>query len=793
MKLRNVLMICSLFSVSLLAAEQDGQTVRGSVVDAFTGSPVVGATIVVNETDPLIGSVSNDKGEFVIPGIQPGRWSFTASSLGYNVQSFNQVMVISGKETSLLFKLEEKVTELKDVVVKTSISKEKSLNEMALVSSRSFSVEETERFAGSLGDPARMVSAFAGVVVGNDSRNDIIIRGNSPMGLLWRIDGVDVPNPNHFGAQGSTGGPVSMLNNNLLTNSDFMTGAFPAEYGNALSGVFDLNVRSGNKEKYEFTGQIGFNGFEAAVEGPLRFSKKAPKGSFLVDYRYSTLQLVSKMGMNLGTGTAVPEYNDLTVIVDMPTHKLGRFRFFGLYGNSFIRLNRSFDVSENSAHSQMGYATDFGASLNVSILTHTLMLSERTKLKSTLSWQVSGSNTLNDTIDYAQKNYFTYYAGDMGERMGVASTSIRHKFSASDFLTAGVSVKQFSTSFKDSVWMKDREEFLLLTKTENEPSLSLQSHAGWLHKFSDQLSVNAGLHYMFYGLNKESSLEPRTALQWQIDKHHMLSLGYGLHSQMQPRSVYFYKEYDETTDTYSEKNRNLRFSKSHQLVLGYNWFSGKDFRIKSELYYQHLYHVPVSASAGEFSMLNAGSGYYIERYYGLVNEGKGRNYGAELTVEKFLSKGYYVLLTLSLYDSKYQGHDLVWRNTAFNSNFAANLLAGYEWKIGKNNYLTFDIRTVWSGGMRYIPIDLDASVAAGQQVFDYSKAYVDKYKDYFRTDLRIGFKQNLGKISQEWGLDLQNVTNHQNLYAEQYNPTLKETGIIYQQGFAPMMLYRINF
>lgn len=793
MKLRNVLMICSLFSVSLLAAEQDGQTVRGSVVDAFTGSPVVGATIVVNETDPLIGSVSNDKGEFVIPGIQPGRWSFTASSLGYNVQSFNQVMVISGKETSLLFKLEEKVTELKDVVVKTSISKEKSLNEMALVSSRSFSVEETERFAGSLGDPARMVSAFAGVVVGNDSRNDIIIRGNSPMGLLWRIDGVDVPNPNHFGAQGSTGGPVSMLNNNLLTNSDFMTGAFPAEYGNALSGVFDLNVRSGNKEKYEFTGQIGFNGFEAAVEGPLRFSKKAPKGSFLVDYRYSTLQLVSKMGMNLGTGTAVPEYNDLTVIVDMPTHKLGRFRFFGLYGNSFIRLNRSFDVSENSAHSQMGYATDFGASLNVSILTHTLMLSERTKLKSTLSWQVSGSNTLNDTINYAQKNYFTYYAGDMGERMGVASTSIRHKFSASDFLTAGVSVKQFSTSFKDSVWMKDREEFLLLTKTENEPSLSLQSHAGWLHKFSDQLSVNAGLHYMFYGLNKESSLEPRTALQWQIDKHHMLSLGYGLHSQMQPRSVYFYKEYDETTDTYSEKNRNLRFSKSHQLVLGYNWFSGKDFRIKSELYYQHLYHVPVSASAGEFSMLNAGSGYYIERYYGLVNEGKGRNYGAELTVEKFLSKGYYVLLTLSLYDSKYQGHDRVWRNTAFNSNFAANLLAGYEWKIGKNNYLTFDIRTVWSGGMRYIPIDLDASVAAGQQVFDYSKAYVDKYKDYFRTDLRIGFKQNLGKISQEWGLDLQNVTNHQNLYAEQYNPTLKETGIIYQQGFAPMMLYRINF
>lgn len=795
MKLRNFLMIGSFFSVSLFAAEQGGQTIRGSVVDAFTGSPVVGATVVVNETDPLTGSVSNDKGEFVIPGIQPGRWSFTASSLGYNVQSFNQVMVISGKETSLTFKLEEKVNELKDVIVKTSLSKEKSLNEMALVSSRTFSVEETERFAGSLGDPARMVSAFAGVVVGNDSRNDIIIRGNSPMGLLWRIDGVDVPNPNHFGSQGSTGGPVSMLNNNLLTNSDFMTGAFPAEYGNALSGVFDLNVRSGNREKYEFTGQIGFNGFEAAVEGPLRFSKKAPKGSFLLDYRYSTLQLVSKMGLDLdmGTGTAIPEYNDLTMIVDLPTRKLGRFRFFGLYGNSFIRLNRSFDVNESSTHSQMGYATDFGASLNVSILSHTLMLSEKTKLKSTLSWQLSGSTILNDTIDYVNKNYIADYTGDMGERMGVASTSLRHKFSASDFLTAGISVKQLSTSFKDSARIRGSEQYLLLTKTENEPSLYMQSHVGWLHKFSDQLSVNAGLHHIFYNLNNESSLEPRTALQWQIDKHHMLSLGYGLHSQMQPRSVYFYKEYDENTNTYSEKNRNLQFSKSNQLVLGYNWFSGKDFRIKSELYYQHLYKVPVSTSAGEFSMLNAGSGYYIERYNGLVNEGKGRNYGAELTVEKFLSKGYYMMLTLSLYDSKYQGHDRIWRNTAFNSNFAANLLTGYEWKIGKNNYLTFDVRTVCSGGMRYIPIDLDASIAAGEQVFDYSKAYVNKYKNYFRADLRIGYKQNHGKYSQEWGLDLQNVTNHQNLYAEQYNPTLKETGIIYQQGFAPMMLYRINF
>ncbi|MEI7502362.1 MAG: carboxypeptidase-like regulatory domain-containing protein, partial [Paludibacter sp.] len=224
MKRNFILAITVFLSVVNSYAQSSGQTIRGTVVDAFTGSPIIGATIVVLETNPIVGCSTDDKGEFTIKNIQPGRWSFSTSYVGYKSQIMSNLMVISGKETALSFKLEEKVTNLNEVVVKATHSKERPINDMALISARSFSVEETERFAGSLGDPARMVSNFAGVAVGNDSRNDIIIRGNSPMGLLWKIEGVDVPNPNHFGAQGTTGGPVSMLNNNLLANSDFMTG-----------------------------------------------------------------------------------------------------------------------------------------------------------------------------------------------------------------------------------------------------------------------------------------------------------------------------------------------------------------------------------------------------------------------------------------------------------------------------------------------------------------------------------------------------------------------------------------
>jgi len=770
---------------------KSGQTVRGTAVDAFTGSPVIGATISIPGSNPLICTVTNETGEFALTNLQPGRWSFTASIVGYKTQAISNIMVISGKESMLTFKLEEKVTNLADVVVNNTHSKERPLNETALISARSFSVEETERFAGSLGDPARMVSNFAGVVVSNDARNDIIIRGNSPSGLLWKIEGVDVPNPNHFGSQGSTGGPVSMLNNNLLANSDFLTGAFPAEYGNALSGVFDLNLRSGNKEKYEFTGQIGFNGFEAAAEGPIKLGNDAPKGSFIIDYRYSTMQLVGKLGLDAGTGTAIPEYNDLSVIADIPTRKLGHFKYVGIYGSSFIRLNRSFDVTEATTHSQLGYATDFGAGLNVSILTHTLMLSENTKLKTSLSYQNSSSTTLNDTINYDNHTYFTNYAGKLAEKKEIISTLLKHKFSAEDNLTAGMSINRFSTSFKDSGYVKSLDKKIILTDVIKEPSILYEGFVNWQHKFSDNLTLNTGAHYQYYDLNKESALEPRLGLQWQFAANQSLSVGYGLHSQIQPRSVYFFKEYHN--GIYSENNHDLKFTRSHQVVLGYDWHLGNDFRIKAETYYQSLYNVPVSRVNNEYSMLNAGSGYYIQRLDSLENTGKGRNYGVELTAEKFLSDGWYALTTVSLYDSKYQGFDKKWRNTAFNSNFAVNALAGYEWKVGKKNYLTLDLRTVWSGGMRYIPIDLPASISAGEQVFDAAHTYSHKYKDYFRTDLRIGFKQNMGKVSQEWGLDLQNVTNHSNLFSEQYNNQLQEVATIYQQAFMPMMLYRINF
>ena len=262
-------------------AQPATQILRGTVLDAGAKAPVIGATVVVVGTEPTLGGSTDTEGRFRLSHVPVGRVQLRVTSIGYEDLFLNEVTVTAGKEVVLDLRLTERLTKLGEVQVVYRRTEDRTVtnNEMATVSARPFSPLDANRYAGALGDPARMAQNFAGVSSANDTRNDLVVRGNSPASLLWRLDGVNVPNPNHFGAQGTTGGPVSMLNNNLLAKSDFLTGAFPAEYANALGAVFDLRLRKGNDERHEFLGQIGFNGLELGAEGP--FSKQS-KESYLV-------------------------------------------------------------------------------------------------------------------------------------------------------------------------------------------------------------------------------------------------------------------------------------------------------------------------------------------------------------------------------------------------------------------------------------------------------------------------------------------------------------------------------
>lgn len=778
--------LTSMLLSGAIGAQKRGyeQTLRGTVRDADTQQALEGVNVILDPGQNKIITVTDDNGQFVFENVSVGRHDVAAVRLGYHPLFRNNVSVGTGHQTVLTLDMTVQIIETEEVVVEGSNNRLNADNEMAVVSARRFSVEETERYAGSLGDPSRMAANFAGVMSVSDQRNDIIIRGNSPSGLLWRLEGIEIPNPNHFAAMGTTGGPVSMLNNNLLTNSDFYSGAFPAEYGNAVSGVFDLNMRKGNNQAYEHTAQIGFNGFELGTEGP--FTKKS-KASYLANYRYSTYGVMNRLGFNDGTGSALPEYQDLTFHLNFPLQK-GRISLIGLGGKSDIELLS--DDTEASSYDVVGADTYFGSETGVLGLSHVHYLSEKSKLHTTLSAQSFRTYTILDSVADDDSRYL-YYHNDLRETKYSINTKFYSRINTKNIFSGGLTYDYFDIGFIDSVKVSGEDRFERNTDMQGDFSL-LRAYAEWKHRFTDNLSFYTGVHGMYLALNDHYAIEPRAGINWDFWDKQRLSLGLGMHSQV-PNHLSFFLLNPQDDGTVLYSNEHLGFLKSDQIVLAYEIYPHRDLRIKTELYYQSLSEVPVSEEFEWYSLLNEGAGFATGLPDSMVNNGSGTNYGIELTAEKMFHKNYYFLVTASLYESNYKGYDGIERNTVFNGNFVFNLLGGYEFKTGSNSLLAFDLRGVWAGGQRIMPLDEQASMAEGEAVYIFEEAFEERYDDYMKLDARISFKLNYAKYSHEWGLDLQNVTNEKNIFRRAYNPTTNEIQTDYQNGFYPMMLYRFRF
>jgi hypothetical protein len=742
-------------------------------------------------SDPLKGTATNLKGEFRLDNVPVGRQSIRISYIGYQETTLNNLTVTTGKELILTIEIEENVEEIDEVVIRAEADMDQPLNEMAVISARSFTVEETERFAGSVGDPSRMASNFAGVSTLSDQQNEIVIRGNSPMGLLWRLDGADIPNPNHFASLGTTGGGLSMINNNTLSNSDFFTGAFPAEYGNALSGVFDLKMRNGNDEHYEFTAQVGFNGLEAGAEGPL---SRKNGSSFLLNYRYSMLMLVDKVvGTEALSVSAVPFYHDLSFKFNFPGIKSGKFSITGIGGVSGINeIESDKDTSEWSSSWQ---ASDyhFGSRMGTLIASHTYFFNPKTRLESYISLSGVNSFIKEDTLTLVNMAPAPQRRQDSWQTTLTAGSSLRKKLSTKDLYDIGMNVQFIFYKFMDKSAVNGNE-WVSQIQVQGSSSF-LKAYFQWQHKFSDDLVLNAGIDGLFFGYNKKLSADPRLSFKWQMNGRHSLSLGTGIFSQL-PEKMFYFTETELPDGTVALTNKNLGYMRSFHLVLGYDFLISEHLRLKAEAYYQHLFNIPVKENQPAYSMLNFGEDSFssLPVIDSLVNRGTGNNLGIEFTLEKFLDKGYYVLFTSSLFKSTYKGYDEIERNTAFSNNFVLNLLAGKEFRIREKNFLNIDLRTTWAGGMRYVPFyTVQTDEHYYIKIDEWDKAYQQRRPDYFRLNLRIGYKVNFKKATAEVAVDMLNLTNQKNIYFEFYDPSTGEIKTVYQLPFLPVPLIRVQF
>jgi hypothetical protein len=580
-----------------------------------------------------------------------------------------------------------------------------------------------------------------------------------------------------------------MINANLLAKSDFMTGAFPAEYANALGSVFDLRLRKGNDEKHEFLAQVGFNGLEAGAEGP--YTKKS-KASYLLNYRYSLFGLLSGVGFEIA-GT--PYYQDFTFKTDVPVGKKGNLSVWTVGGRSNITFLGKDVPTDGDAYGDENENTRVSFFTGMGAVSYEHRFSDRTYGRLTFSGSRTRQSFDGDTVLYESGETKTILAEIpsetarfTNEKLSVNAT-VNHKLSARDKLSGGVIVDLTRFDLVNLRRYPDVQEY---RNSAGETMLS-QAYVQWKHRFTEKLTLNSGLSLLHYQLNNQAVLEPRLGATYVLDDRSSLSAAYGLHSNLQPVLLSFYQSYNPD-GTYSLSNRDLGLTRSHHLVMGYGRTLAENLHLKAEAYYQAIFDAPVERTPSYYSVLTEGADFAPTDRGNLVNEGTGRNYGLELTLEKYFSRNYYFLVTGSLFDARYQGSDGIERNTPFNGRYVVNALAGREFRVGRrDNVLSLNWKVTAAGGRYVRPIDLAASAEGNTTVYDDRRAFDEQLSGYFRMDLKFGYKMNRRRLTHELALDLQNVTNNQNVFQQAYNQRTNRIGTAYQQGFLPIPFYRLTF
>lgn len=773
-------LLCGSAHISTSAQNLTG-TLRGSVLHRQTLQPIQEATVILTGNTAL-ELTTDEEGAFMATDLPVGLYLVEAQIPGFQHFELSGLRVRSAKEAIVRIQLEPKVFDLEEVTLIPDRPRGSPQNSMTAVSALSFDVNETQKFAGGLDDPTRLAANFPGVVATPFiSENFISIRGNSSRGLLYRLEGIDLPNPNHFARIGASGGSFTIFSNQLLANSDFFVGAFPAEYGNATAGVFDIQFRNGNQRKREFAFQAGVLGLEAAAEGPFKIGGKA---SFLVNYRYATLNLVNRVIDYL----SIPTYQDLSFKIHLPTEKAGTFDVFGLGGIS-NRLRTAELDSSLWERDLDRFENDFGSDMMAVGISHTLLLGEATVLKSTLlgsfSNKYDNKKYLEENLEFRTRETNTYQQIPIN-----FSTSIKHQFNPRHLHKSGLI---YSHAWHD--FLSQDYDYV------NGEEIELANASGWTNRLqaysqsrfllSNRLTLHAGLHALYFDLNQASSIEPRAGLEIKLDPRQRISVGYGLHSQVEHWATYNTQMVEN--GTMNRPNLDLDLLKAHHFVTGYQALLNDHLRIRTELYYQQLLNVPVSVE-GTYSVLNVDE---LDQLRTLSNAGTARNYGVDFGLERFSRFGLYYMLNASVFSSTYTDATGTRHSTAFDNGYKVNLLMGKEYRVGKkkggNSLLGLNTTISLFGGQRRTPIDPMLSLAARTTIYDETRPWTQQDNPLFVIDATITLNTNKPKYSGTWALQIKSLYSSQVIELVEWDALLNEEVSLRGASVLPVLSYRIAF
>lgn len=799
MQTRNVFLVFTiLIFLSKGIAQNITQTVTGIVMDQESSVTLVGVSVALLDGEMEIGTVTDEEGRFELKGVPVGRRQFQFSYIGYQTQVTEGIIITSQRPEYLEIRLQEGVT-LENVQIVADGNANAPINDLATVSARSFSVEETERIAASINDMGRMALSFPGVQQGgDDTENDIIIRGNSSVGVLWRLEGIDIPNPNHFARPGTSGGGITIFSAQLLSKSDFYTGGMPAEFGNALSGAFDVRFRKGNYLDRSHRIRIGLLGLDFATEGPIQEGKS----SYLVNYRYSTLGLLNKMGFYVIGERVSNDFQDLSFNLAFDGKQKGvKWTVFGIGGLS-VEHYEPVAVPEER---EIGIANHWedryqGSNMGALGVTYTKIIDETSYIKGTTALMSGYVFRKFDTLSLQDIPYRYNTQDYLDSRISTAWT-YRKEFSSMVNIKLGTIMHGINYDFYKGTKARSSTEDITLQNEAvnlNGGGNAFQGQLYGLVQYSptSRLDINAGLHGLYLGINNTTALDPRLSMKYVVSRGQQLGLAIGKHSQTLPFAAYFYEERDllsSDSRAVIRPNFNSPFMSANHYIASYTFVTRGLLKFNAEVYYQTLNKIPVlEEDEGGYWMLNNQADFPQQN---TVSNGKGENYGIDLALEKFFSNKIYFLATASFFESNYILNDGSKYPTRFSTKWVSTWTLGKEFEFRNGKALQIGARAMYNGGFRYTPYDPVASAAAGTYVPLNNAWWTGQVSPYWRVDSRISYRYNGKRMSGSINLDIQNLTGHKNENRAAYNAATNELTFRNYPGgdFIPVLSFVFDF
>jgi len=742
-------------------------SVSGKVQDA-AGAVLSGASIAVfqNSDTPVTGVASDTGGKFSLQ-LAPGRYKLVVSFTGHQSRE-SELLVIAGKSNVLSVTLEEVPTELEEVVVSPE-----PVNGTGLTS---VSIEKTLRVPANFFDPVRMLTSYPGVIAANDQANSIIVKGYSPNHVLWRVEGLDVVNPNHLANAGTmgdkptaNGGGVSILSAQVLDRTDFRSGYLPTGYGNGLAGIMDMKLRAGATDKTQYTAQASLIGLDLAAEGPLNKEKGS---SFLVNYRYSTIGLLSSMGVDFGDEAI--NFQDLTFSLSAPRKNGSKLSAFGFMGSSKNVFNAKPEAEWEEEKDRYDIAFK-GLTYGIGLVNHSKPGTWNFVSGLSFSGQVQERNS--QSMPLQDPNTPHVYSESYDARNIIISGFVKanRKLGAYGNLETGVRLNQYLQSLKNVTNTQAYLDIFTPLSRGRVNGLLMQPYASWT-KYVGTWHLNAGLQYVRFAFNNTDSWEPKLSVT-KSGKNNVVSLSAGTTSQMQ-----------QTQNYLVVGSKGIGFTRSHQALAEWKTQLPGALKLTTSAFYHWIENAPVVRDEPYYSTLNQWDGYIWNDT--LVNTGKGRNYGVEASLEKRFYNNLYFILSGSRYEAKFY-NGTTYLNSRFNTKFTSSLLVGKEWNK-KNRSFGVHARALYLGGLRQPLIDLVATEQVGTTIYQEQNGFL-RLPDYFRTDLRVSWRKNKPGYTRTLSIDIQNVTSQQNTAFTYYDTFLQKETTKYQLGIIPVLAYRVDF